>query len=282
MTRTATAIARNDVADAGRSKLLWGAVVVLLIVAVPDYLRMTGGELLATPTRAVRFVPQTLVNFVAPVALITAHRAVVGERESGSLRVLFGHPVSRRDVVVGKLLGRSALTAAVLCIAMAALGVVTVVQYGTLPLATFLAMTAYVVAYGVVWTAIVVGVSAAASSRLQAISAGLALFLFFGPFQLWGTLALPLFALAFTGSTSLEGISSLDPSTWPTWYEYVLRLNPMENFVQTRYAAASLVDSTTGVIGGTGLFGFAVIAAVLWAAVPVSVGYWRFERTDLD
>ncbi|MFC6953989.1 ABC transporter permease subunit [Halorubellus litoreus] len=277
MTHPVLAIARNDLADAARSKLLWGAVLVLLVVSVPGYLGAAGGRILETPTRGVRFLPQALVNFVAPVALVVAHRAVVGERESGSLRVLFGHPVARRDVVLGKLLGRSALAVAVATIAMLGLGAATVYIYGSLPVTTFLAMTAYVAAYAVVWTAVVVGISAAAATRLQAISAGLGLFLFFGPFQLWSTLALPAFALAFTGSTSLAAINPLDPGTWPTWYEYVLRVNPMENFVQTRYAVAGLVDGSTG----GGLLAASAASFLLWATVPVAIGYWRFERSDL-
>jgi ABC-type transport system involved in multi-copper enzyme maturation permease subunit len=78
----------------------------------------------------------------------------------------------------------------------------------------------------------------------------------------------------------LSSIDQLDPSTWPTWYEYVLRLNPMENFVQTRYAIAGLVDSSFGV-SVDGLFVASVAFFVLWAAVPVALGYWLFERDDL-
>lgn len=280
MTAPVLTIARTDFADAARSKLLWGAVLVLLVVAVPDYLRMTGGDLLETPTRGVRFIPQVLVYFVAPIALITAHRAVVGERESGSLRLLFGHPVTRGDVVLGKLLGRTALVASILLVTMAGLAVVTVVQYGRLPVAPFVAVSGYVVLYGAVWTAIVVGISAGTATRLRAITVGLALFLFFGPFQLWNRLALPLFALAFTGSPSPSGIDRLRPSTWPAWYEYVLRLNPMENFVQGRYTVVGLVDPSSGGVYPA-LFLAGIAALLLWATVPLAVGYWRFQRADL-
>lgn len=280
MTSQVLTIARTDFADAARSKLLWGAVLVLLVVAVPDYLRMTGGDLLETPTRGVRFIPQVLVYFVAPIALITAHRAVVGERESGSLRVLFGHPVTRGDVVLGKLLGRTALVASILLVTMAGLAVVTVVQYGRLPVASFVAVSGYVVLYGAVWTAIVVGISAGTATRLRAITVGLALFLFFGPFQLWNRLALPLFALAFTGRPSMSGIDPLRPSTWPSWYEYVLRLNPMENFVQGRFTVVGLVDPSSGGANPS-LFLAGIAALLLWATVPLAVGYWRFQRADL-
>lgn len=274
----ARTIARADVADAARSKLLWGTAALLLVVSVPGYLSIAG-DLLEQPVRGVRFFPQALANYVAPVALIAAHRAVVGERESGTLRLLFGHPVTRRDVVVGKFLGRAALVGGVLSLACAGLGVATLVHYGTLPILPFLAMTAYIVCYGVVWTAIVVGISAAVSTRFRAIAAGLALFMVFGPFQIWNGVVVPLFALLFTGSTSTD-IDQLDPNMWPVWYEYVMRLNPIENFVQSRYAVISLVDAGSSVTDPA-MFLFGVLVMLLWAAISLAGGYWRFQRSDL-
>ena len=280
MTSQARTIARHDFANGIRSKLLWGAVLLLLVVSLPGYLGVASG-LLEKPAQGVRFFPQALKNFVAPIALITAHRAVVGERESGSLRLLFGHPASRRDVLFGKLLGRIGLITAVLLVAALGLGAATVFHYGTLPLLPFLAITAYVVFYGAVWAAIIVGISAASSTRLQAIAGGLVLFMIFGPFQLWSRLGVPMFALLATGRTSLAGIEPLDHSTWPAWYEYAVRVNPMENFVLGRYDAIALVDPSASLWQpALFLFGVGVLAA--WATGAIAVGYWRFQRCDVD
>ena len=273
-------IAKRDFVDAARSRLLWGAVLVLLVVTIPDYLGMVNGDLISSAEQAVRFIPMVFQYFVAPVAMITAYRAVVGERESGSLRVLFGHPATRRDFVLGKLLSRSVLLVVILTLATLGLGVVTFATYGTLDIPLFVAIAGYVAFYGIVWAGVTVGISAAVSSRLQAVTGVLALFLFFGPFQLWDRIAIPAFALLLTGSTS-PGIDTLRPSTWPTWYEYVLRLNPMSNFDQGRYFVHQLVDPGLSASGhlAVSLFGLAVL--VVWCAVPVLVGYWRFERADL-
>ena len=281
MTGAALAIARKDVEDAARSKLLWGLTLVLLVVTVPSFYGMTSTPFIDGAVDATEWLPGAFENFVAPLAMIAAYRAVVGERESGSLRVLFGHPVTRRDVVVGKVLGRMALVGVVLLVGMVGLGAAVAVAFGTVPLGLFAAMSVYVVAYGAVWTAITVGVSAAVPSRLQAIAGTLGLFLFFGPFQLWKHLGLPLAALVFTGSTSTGGISELNPSTWPTWYLYAQRLNPIQNFVMGREFVASLADPSIGYLGGVRvqLFGLAVL--LTWAAVPLALGYWRFERADL-
>lgn len=280
MTSTAFVLAKKEFEDAARSKLLWGLTLVLLIATVPTFHGMTNSPILDGPTDAVTFLPQTFQNYVAPLAIIAAYRAVVGERESGSLRVLFGHPVTRRDVVVGKVLGRVALVASVLLVGLLGLGAVVVAAYGSLPVGVFAVVVAYVLAYGAVWAAVTVGVSALASSRLQAIAGLLGLFLFFGPFRLWSSLAVPVAAFAFTGSASVS-IDRLDPGSWPAWYPYVQRVNPMENFEMNREFVASLADPSIGYLGDARLqlFGFLVLLG--WAAVPLAVGYWRFERADL-
>jgi ABC-2 type transport system permease protein len=273
-------IAKRDFIEAARSRLLWGAVLVLLVVTIPDYLGMIDGDLVRSMQQAVRFMPMVFQYFVAPVAMITAYKAVVGERESGSLRVLFGHPATRRDLVLGKLISRSALLVVILSIATLGLGIVTMATYGSLDFSLFGAILGYIALYGVVWAGITVGISAAASSRLQAITGVLGLFLFFGPFQLWNRLALPVFSLLFTGSTSMSGINSLRPSTWPAWYQYVLRLNPMSNFVEGRIYLDRLIDPAVPASGHhmVNLFGWAILVA--WCVVPVLLGYWRFERAD--
>ncbi|WP_224450487.1 ABC transporter permease subunit [Haloprofundus salilacus] len=281
MTSATLTIAKKEFEDAARSKLLWGLTLILLIVTVPPFYSLTSSSFLDSAADSTEWLPGAFQNFVAPLVIIAAYRAVVGERESGSLRVLFGHPVTRRDVVAGKVLGRAALVAVVLFVGTLALGAAVIAAFGTLPVALFVAMAVYVMAYGAVWTAVTVGVSAAVSSRLQAIAIMLGLFMMFGPFPIWKTIGLPLAALVATGSTSVASINRLDPGTWPTWYLYAQRINPMENFMRSREFIASLADPSIGYFGDlqVQLFGIAVL--VVWAVVPLVLGYWQFERTDL-
>lgn len=281
MSSRALTIAKKDFSDAVRSKLLWGTILVLLVITIPAYISQNTGGLLETPKEAVRFIPLVFENYVAPIVMIAAYRSVVGERESGSLRVLFSFPTTRRDFVFGKAIGRSALVAVILLAVTLVIGAIATAIHGTLAVSWFIAIAGYIVLYGVTWTGVTVGVSAAVSSRLTAIATILGLFLFFGPFQLWNLFAVPIFALVFTGGTSVTGINSLKVSTWPTWYQYVQRLNPIENFTLTRNYVIRLVDSSVSASGhhAVNLFGIAMLCA--WFVLPLLVGYWRFERADL-
>ncbi|WP_225336187.1 ABC transporter permease subunit [Halomicrobium urmianum] len=281
MSRAALTIARRDFADAARSKLLWGVTAVLIVATLPAFNGLLGSQIIDDAADAAAFVPMSFQFYVTPLAIIVAYRSIVGERSSGSLRLLFGHPVTRRDFVLGKTFSRIALVVAVLLTATAALTVAIVATYGELPLLLLVVVAAYVAAYGAVMTTLTVGVSAAAETRLQSLTGMLGLFLVFGPFRLWHDLAIPAAALLFTGSTS-PGISQLDPGTWPTWYLYVQRLNPMETFTMTHGFVAGLVNSTSGSVGDTTvqLFGLCVLLA--WAVVPLMLGFRRFDRADLN
>jgi len=281
MTSSTRIIAVKEFEDAARSKLIWGLTLVLLVVTVPNFYNMAGSTVLDTAVDATQFLPSIFQNFIAPLAIIAAYRSVVGERESGSLRILFGHPVSRRSIVVGKALGRIALVAAVLLIGTLSLAVIVLLTYGTLPIALFGVISIYIVAYGAVWTGVTVGVSAAVTSRLQAIATMLGLFMFFGPFPIWTNIGLPVTAFVSTGSFSTDYINQLDPGTWPTWYLYAQRLNPMQNFTQSREFVASLVEPSVGYFGSlqVQLFGLGVL--VVWVLAPLAIGYWQFERADI-
>ena len=281
MNSKALIIAKKDFADAARSKLLWGTVLALLVVTIPPYLSQNTGGLLDTSEEAVRFIPMVFENYVAPIVMIAAYKSVVGERESGSLRVVFGLPTTRRDFVLGKAMGRAAVVAVILLAATFAIGAVAAAIHGMLPLVQFAATAGYVALYGIVWTGVTVGISAAVSSRLKAITAVLGLFLFFGPFQLWRSLAVPVFARMFTGSASTAGIDPLRWSTWPTWYQYVQRLNPIENFTLTRYYVRRLADPSIPIGGHQTVHLFGVAVLVAWFVVPLLIGYRRFERADL-
>ena len=273
-------IAKKDFADSARSKLLWGTVLVLLVIVIPDFL--TDLDEKQTIAEAIQFIPIVFVNYVAPVAMIAAYKAIVGERESGSLRVVLGLPATRRDFVFGKVIGRSALVAVILLVVTIGVGVATLATYGTLAVFPLAAVAGYIVLYGIAWTGLTVGISAAVSSRLKAITAVLGLFLFFGPFQFWNRLVVPLFALAFTGSASMAGFHPLKASTWPMWYQFVQRLNPMQNFTLGRYYFIQLIDPSIPVTRShaVNLFGLAMLLA--WCLVPLAIGYWRFERADLS
>ncbi|WP_435363483.1 ABC transporter permease subunit [Haloarchaeobius sp. DYHT-AS-18] len=220
-----------------------------------------------------------LKNVVPIVGLIAGYKAVVGERESGSLRILLGMPTTRRDVVLGKFLGRVAVVGVALFVAMVGLAVVLLTQFEGLAGPQSLAIVALVFLYGFSWAGLAVGVSAGASTRFRAMAIVFGLYTMFAIF--WQALVLPLFAMLFTGSPDTSGLEPIALAEGPSWYLYVQRLNPVEAYEGARIYVPFLFDpGFTGTLQhAPNLFGVAML--VSWAVVPLVVGYWRFGRSDL-
>jgi ABC-2 type transport system permease protein len=289
-------VARKDFEDAVRSKMLWGIIAVfvafmgfVLAVAIgtTDTSEATGGAALA-------LTAQLNQLFVPLVALVAGYMAVVGERRSGSLRVLLSYPHSRRDVVVGKLAGRSA----VIAVTLVAGSLVTIAMVAVLvaspELADVAGLLGATVLFGVAFTGLAVGISAATGTRGKAMALAIGSLLVF--LVVWDAAAAGVYA-GITGS--LPGLS-VEP-----WYFLLKRLSPVGAF---RTLAEGFIDgrlqpffqmgleqvppdtppserTVEARVGGALPFylseWFAALTLAAWGLVPSVVGAFRLERSDL-
>ncbi|OIB55330.1 ABC transporter permease subunit [Natrialba sp. SSL1] len=277
-------IARAEVTDAVRSRVLWVVTAVLgLFVVTRLWLY---GDLLAGTTYPFLSTFDTFAEFVPLLVIILGYRAVVGERDSGRIRLLLGQPGHRRDIVTGKYVGRAAtLLAVVLAVALLLLAFV-VAQFGTDGPTEIVGGLAVIILYTFAWLGVTVGVSSTFASETRVI--GILIGLYALCVVLWDNLVISLVSLVVTGQAE----TGVDPLAGrfatleePTWFLYANRLNPLHAFDGARYYVPDLLD--IAFVGGTttaphapNLFGLGVLLA--WATVPFLVGYWRFQRADLD
>ncbi|QGN07316.1 ABC transporter [Halorhabdus sp. CBA1104] len=105
------AVAKKDFRDALRSRALWGlsALFVLLSVLIAyafgEFTTEMGVEE-QTAEGLAYFLASQIGLFVSVTAIVIAYKAIAGERESGSIKILLSLPHTRRDVLAGKVLGR--------------------------------------------------------------------------------------------------------------------------------------------------------------------------------
>jgi ABC-2 type transport system permease protein len=313
---SALVVARKDFEDAVRSRgVLFVSVLFVGLFVVGAYLfgdavstapgagnvagnapaGGSGGAVTTNPFLRNSVLVTTLL--VPLVALVASYRSVVGERTSGTLKLLLSLPHSRRDVVLGKLLGRTAVVtlpaAAALLLAIPvflALGVAV----EPLPYLGFVLLTAL---FGAVFVALAIGVSAAVSTDQRAVLGTVGSYLFL--LVLWGPV---VGRLAREIRTRFGMEAFLEASV-------VLRVvNPLGAY--RSLVTALTVDSAAVARGGafgrfqvggsgglvralavqqlesTGVPAYlsdpAVAAYLLcWGAVPVVVGYLLFRRADL-
>lgn len=298
MTATWNDIARKDFEDAVRSKMLWGIIAVFiafLLMALPVAEQLFPDAVTVDAAKALGGVAMLTQLFVPGIALVAGYMAVVGERRSGSLRVLLSYPFSRRDIVAGKLVGRILVTSTALVVGFAVASVLVVVLYGAPDVAAFAGFVGAGVLLGLTFTGLAVGGSAAASSRGRAMTLTIGSFVAMVFF--WKPAAAGVY-YAVTGS--LPGLHA------ERWYFLLQRLNPLEAFRVLSGAALDeevsavpelpvenlpadvspeQLELANRLLGGEVPFylteWFSVVVLVVWGTIPVVLGYWWFERTDL-
>ncbi len=297
MSATWTDIARKDVEDATRSRVLWGLIgifVAFLVMTMLSAEELVEGVETVSIELALAGVATLAQLFIPGVAVVAGYLAITGERRTGSLRVLLSYPFSKRDVLVGKLVGRTVVTLSALLVGFVVATAVAVWQYGVPPVMTFLGFVGTGVLLGAVFTALAVGGSAIARTRGRAMS------LTVGPFVamvfFWKPVVVGLY---YTAYRTLPGIEA------ERWYLLLGQLNPLAAYRTVTGAVLDepvqavpylpLEDLPQGVsparlamadrVAGEVPFylqdWFGVVVLLAWGIVPLVLGYWQFTRSEL-
>lgn len=271
-------VARKDFQDAVRSRLLWGvtALFVLLVggLAVAFSTILSAGDA-GVPTGSslwfVVFLQGTAGFFVSIAALLVGYKAVAGERESGTISFLLGLPHTRRDVVVGKVLGRSAVLVVALLAGFLVAAVVLIGVGGDFAATEFALFTLLTAFYAVAFVSAAVALSSitAGAAKAAALAIG-----FWVLNRVWGVVSLVVLVV-------VSGFSFPDPPL-PDWYHVLAGLGPGAAYGN---AAAYFLPPEfsrqvqTSLGGLPAWYGLVVLAG--WTVVPLLFGIWQFERVDL-
>mgnify|MGYP000218171124 CR=1 FL=1 len=279
-------IAKRDFENARRSYLLWGvigvfSILVFLVTALPGLLSDSpiGGR------AAVVLITYPAGILIPVTAVITSYLAIAGERESGSLKILLSLPPSRRDVVVGKFLGRTAVIAVAIVIAFAIGAVVSLLVYGDLPIGSYLLTTGLTGLLGIAFVGLSVGLSAATSTRTRAMAPAIGLVIVLGP--LWsGIVAAIQFVADFGFSVRLaqetvQLLTVLSPASgYGRLFNSVILPDLLAGAGVSGIAGGSPVSTAGAPVYLQNWFVLALMLA--WAVVPLVLGYVRFEGSDIS
>lgn len=295
MTATWRQIARKDIEDAARSKLLWG-IGAAFVLFLSLFFVVAGATAPTEPTAtmALSFVAVTSQLFIPIVALVAGYMSVVGERRTGSLRILLSYPFSRLDLVLGKTVGRGLVVGLTLVVALIIGGIAAAVLYGSPGFGTFAGYLATVLLFGLAFTGIAVGISAGTGTQGRAMAMSIGTYM--GVLLFWRPIVSGIYYLI---------IGSLPELMVEPWYFLARRLNPVEAF---KVLTSSVLDTpvnlafgipvedipsdvpadqlTVGnrVVGEIPFYledWFMAVVLLLWLIVPVAIGYTRFRDADL-
>jgi len=274
------AVARKDFRDASRSKALWALTILftLLVVGIVYFVGEIAGG--ADPGFAT-----LLGSFVGPLFLLlplagtlVGYRSIVGERETGSIKLLLGLPHTRGEVLFGKLVGRSAVVTTAVLIGYLVGSIAFVALIGVFQPVDYLLFVGMTVVLGVAYVAIAVGLSASSGSSSLVLAVAVGLVVVFT--LLWETLSMTLLPYLLG-----DGVLGLGETLVGEISTFVFVASPRIAFVQGLSFLLSLGGADPGMAGVSSRFwledwwGFVVLA--FWIVVPVLIGHVRFTRTDL-
>ncbi|WP_293033758.1 ABC transporter permease [Natronococcus sp.] len=278
---SAIAVAKKDFRDAVRSRVLLALTALFGLFTVGGaYLASWAAEAFegsAETTLDLIIALQTPAGYLVPIiALVVSYGAIAGERESGSLKFLLGLPHTRRDVVVGKILGRTGVVGVSILVGFA-VGLVGLFAFvGSVSFVDYVGFTLVTLLFGLVYVCIGVGLSSMTRSTTKAAIGAFGLIVFF--WFVWSILV-QLLLYAVEGQFFVE--------EFPDWYITLLSLSPDAAYGSALGAVLGESGLTmSGMYDGGDLplaarpwFGFVVLG--IWALVPLVIGVLRFESIDL-
>lgn len=260
------AIAQKDVADSVRSQtfvlLVGGFVILTFGLSLVQYI-------FADPSfeDGVGAAFGTMSFLIPIVAILLSYSAIVGERQSGSLHVLLSLPVNRKELLLGKIVGRTLSLFVPILLGYLLAVPFLYLLYGGFALSEYAQFLTTNIGNGILYTVLGVSVSAALTTfrRVLTTLAGVFLTVYFGLYVL--------------GDIMYWAIHGSVPETPPTWVEFITMLPPHEalaNVVDTLWTRELSTDAPLVLQEWV-----SAVVLLMWLTVPVAVGYVCFRSSDI-
>jgi len=220
-----------------------------------------------------------LLDFAKPsdggVSILLGYKSIARERTTGSLHLTLAFPNARRDVVLGKVVGRSSVLLVPMAATLLLAGVVGVVRYGSDGAVLFPWFLVATALYGIAFVGIAIGLSMSTTvdRRITFGAIGVSLLLV----QVWDSIHTATLLVFHRFDFSVL-------SDMPDWALLFRLVKPSESYYRLVRAGFDIGQASRYVGDSAPFFvnwwmALAVLAA--WCVVPLTLGFRRFSSTDL-
>jgi ABC-2 type transport system permease protein len=265
-----THVARKDFADAVRSKMFWALSVIMILLAFIGMYIPRAIEDDPDVSTGITILGSVIVFLIPIIGLIVGYMSVVGERQSGSIRMLLSLPLRRGEVFFGKFVGRSIVLAVPIVIGFALAVPFVLVIYGEVPGIEYLEFVTRALLTGIVYVAVAVGISGSVDTRGKALAGVVGIYFLFE--QFWS--AIPL-AIYWVINRELPGLNDR-----PAWFEFITQIDPTVAVSETVSALFDLSISTDRALITQEWV--TALLVILWITVPLGLGYLRFKQANIS
>ncbi len=268
-------IAGKEVADGLRNRWIVGATLVLAMLACALALLGSAptGSLGVKPLAVTVVSLASLTIFLVPlIALLLSYDTIVGEIERGTMLLLLTYPITRTDLLLGKVLGHCCILAIATVVGYGGAGLAVGLGQGSDPQswAAFGLLLVTSVMLGGAFVALATLISLAVRERGTAAGLAVALWLVF----------VVVFDLVLLGLL-VAGQGVVDPKL----FSWLLLANPADVF---RLANLTGFDNVRLFSGMAGLAadmrissGTLLAALAAWMIVPLAAALILFRRREL-
>lgn len=266
-------VAREEFRQALESRWLFGftALLTALVLGLSFFGMAQSREVGFQGFARVTLSLMNLVLFIVPLTgLMLGVTSVTGG--SGALPLLLAQPVSRREVLAGKLAGLSAALTVAQLVGFGGGGIVVALSAGADQVRGFAALAGLSIALGWLMVSTSLMIAVLRPDRLKAMSTALFLWL----------LLVVAYDLVVLGATTMLGGLPLQRVLVPA-----LLLNPVDIArVLTTLAVGSgaLFGPTSAVLmklsGTSAGIGIGLLVLAVETVVPAAIAMWVFERRD--
>lgn len=274
------AIVRKDVHESIRSGTFLATTLLFVLVsgfwaAIQHVPLMYSDSDVPTSTLALlNSMGQPMAFFVPMLGLAISYGAIASGRDSGSIKLTLGLPNSRRNIVLGKFIGRCAVLSVAILSGYSAVAVFALSTYESFAAVRFVLYTVLTVFYGAVYVAIGIGFSSMMRSQHSALVGAAGLYIFF---QLGWDIVIAILQTITVGYIPPD-------SGVPPWLIVVHALNPTAAVGYTTRAIIPTFDElmsypVSASFSPPKWAGFAILAT--WLVLSLGFGYLRFQRADI-
>lgn len=288
----ALVIARREFRALVRERHLWVVALAMTVFVTVAWTPPTAAERAALgPAVAVGSFQTPVFLYGGIAASLLTYRAIVGDRETGRLKLLLGLSASRADVTLGKHVGRTGALLVMFVVPVFAGAVIGFVRLGDVAVGTLLAFGLAAALYLAAIAGVGIGASTVMDTSVRA--AGLTFGAYAAFFAFWDTIVRTVYVTMLGGAPDSVGYfvaSRISPvnafqaltnmtlgvgsSAGP--YRAIYRVTE-EGMRTNLHVAATALDTVPPILQGS----VSTLALLGWAVLPPLLAHVGTVRRDL-
>ena len=269
-------IAKKEILDNIRNKWI---IIISFLFAVLTLLVSFAGSMFSTGWRDLGLTVDamsTLVQYIISIiALVLGYSAIIGEIEKGSMSSLLSLPATKLEILIGKMLGLSAILSLSILIGFGIAGVVIGINVPDVDYVGYIIFIAASIFMGLIFLSLGLFLSCLFKKRSTAMG---------GAIFVWVLYAILWIFLSAGLLIALGGITITDTINIPDWYFTFQLLNPLTPY-------ATIVSMNVGTMATSIEYGIAnpsfytnevmITIMLAWVIVPIILAYLLFRRRDI-